>query len=62
MIERVRNITITLVLDEETNAALIQAAQKSKRSKRIEAAIRLKDHLNKYPFSSDNFINPQREG
>lgn len=57
-----RTITITLILDEETNEALIQATKNSKRSKRTEATLRLKDHLKKYPFSNDNFSQSQNEG
>ncbi|OCL19323.1 hypothetical protein A9G07_10110 [Gilliamella sp. wkB72] len=57
-----RTITITLILDEETNKALIQATKNSRRSKRTEATIRLKDHLKKYPFSNDNFSQIQNEG
>lgn len=57
-----RAITITLILDEETNRALVNATKNSKRSKRTEATLRLKDHLKKYPFSNDNFSQNRNEG
>lgn len=40
---------VTAQLDHETNQKLNEAALRSKRSKRAEMVVRLKDHLNKYP-------------
>jgi hypothetical protein len=44
-------VYISTRIDAETNEMLMIAAKNSRRSKHNEMAIRLKDHLKKYPIS-----------
>lgn len=43
------SVAISTRIDAETNQLLTQAAKSSRRSKHNEMAVRLKDHLRRFP-------------
>lgn len=53
--EKDQTVCVTVYLDLETNQKLIKAVSNSKRSKRAEITVRIKDHLNKFPGDSNKF-------
>lgn len=44
-----KEVHISTRIDGETNDLLIRASKESRRSKHNELAVRLKDHLKRYP-------------
>lgn len=47
--KNLKEVYISTQIDGETNNLLSEAAKQSRRSKKNELAVRLKDHLKKFP-------------
>lgn len=50
--ENLKDVYISTQIDRETNDLLSKAAKQSRRSKKNELAVRLKDHLKRFPVEN----------